>query len=149
MRFVSKSISISLFLSIFISGFAYAGDSIEDRHAAAERYLQVVPMSTMMNDAVAEFTKQVKPEKRAEFVYLMNQAIRANVLENVMKTTMVKVFTADEINALADFWGSKHGQAAMKKFGVYMGFVLPELDKELKRAFTQIGGATAFAVQSN
>ena len=51
---------------------------------------------------------------------------------------MIDTFTADELNALADFYGSKHGNSAMQKFGRYMGQVVPAVQAELQRCFQQI-----------
>jgi len=46
--------------------------------------------------------------------------------------------TADELNVLADFYGSKNGYSAMRKFGSYMAIVTPALEQEVERALRQI-----------
>ena len=51
---------------------------------------------------------------------------------------MLKTFTAEELNALADFYGSKNGYSAMRKFGSYMALVTPALQQEVQRALQQI-----------
>jgi hypothetical protein len=50
---------------------------------------------------------------------------------------MVKIFTAQELNALADFYGSPVGKSAMGKFGIYMAEVMPALQQELIQAMGQ------------
>ena len=47
--------------------------------------------------------------------------------------------SADELNALADFYGSSVGASAMKKFGAYMADVAPALQLELRRGMQELG----------
>jgi len=67
----------------------------------------------------------------------MKATVRADVLERIARESMVKTFTTDELNALANFYGSQHGASAMKKFGVYMGQVMPAIQQEIQRAIQQ------------
>jgi hypothetical protein len=55
-----------------------------------------------------------------------------------MLNAMVKNFTADELNALADFYGSPVGKSAMAKFPGYLGDVMPGLLAEMRRAGAEI-----------
>jgi len=47
---------------------------------------------------------------------------------------MIKNFTADELKALADFYGSPVGKSAMAKFGNYMADVMPGMMAEVQKA---------------
>lgn len=98
-------------------------------------------MSKMLDDSFAELAKQLPEQKRARFVADMKRVVRADALERIAFESMVRVFTADELNALADFYGSQSGRSAMQKFGVYMGQIMPELEAELKRAAQQAAEA--------
>lgn len=120
------------------SSAALAQDAPADRAAAAERYLRAVPMSKILDDTAIELSKQFPPEQRPAFVQKMKAAVRPDVLEKIARTSMIDTFTADELNALADFYGSKHGNSAMQKFGRYMGQVMPAVQAELQRCFQQI-----------
>jgi len=120
-------------------GTVSAQDSAADRQAAAARYLNVVPMSKMLEDSFAELAKQLPPDNRAGFIARMNRSVRADTLERIALDAMVKTFTADELNALADFYGSKPGRSAMQKFGIYMGQVMPAIQAEIQRAALQQG----------
>ena len=67
-------------------------------------------------------------------------------MESVEATTqaaLVKHFTADELNALADFYGSKHGASAMAKFGAYMADVIPPLRTEIQRGMRDVQNSPA------
>src|SRR5690606_15949089 len=100
-------------------------DDVAARKAAVDRYLAVVPMSTMLEDTFSELAKQLPENQRADFISKMRSLVRADRVERIARDAMLRVFTADELNALADFYGSKHGSSAMKKFGVYMAELLP------------------------
>jgi hypothetical protein len=114
-----------------------AQDGSADRQAAAARYMSVVPMSKMLEDSFTELAKQLPQDKRAGFIAKMNQTVRADALERIALDSMVKTFTADELNALADFYGSKPGRSAMQKFGLYMGQVMPAVQAEIQRVVQQ------------
>jgi len=64
----------------------------------------------------------------------MHTLIHIDALEKITKDAMVKTFTADELNALADFYSSAIGKSAMKKFGSYMSEIMPHIQQELMRA---------------
>lgn len=115
-----------------------AQDTQVTRQAAMERYLQAVPMTQMMEDTYAEMAKQVPLERREEFVGAMRQFVRIDEIEKIARRAMLKTFTAEELNALADFYSSPHGASTMKKFGVYMGDVMPSLMQEIQRAVTEV-----------
>jgi hypothetical protein len=117
---------------------ALAQDTLETRQAAMQRYLQAVPVSKMMEDAYSEMAKQIPPEKRVEFINAMRRLVRVDRLEEISKRSMLKTFTTDELNALADFYASKDGASAMKKFGAYMGDIMPSLMQEIQRAAQEL-----------
>lgn len=139
MRTIKKTaffVSAAIALAVCASAVS-AQDSSADRQAAAARYMSVVPMSKMLEDSFAELAKQLPQDKRAGFIAKMKQTVRADALERIALDSMVKTFTADELNALADFYGSKPGRSAMQKFGIYMGQVMPAIQAEIQRAVQQ------------
>jgi hypothetical protein len=123
------------------AGIASAQDTQEARREAALRYARVAPMAKLMEDGVTEISKQIPEGQRAQFAAMMQQSIRIDELERAAIDAMVEVFTAQELNALADFYGSPIGQSAMGKFGVYMAEVMPFLQQELMRAAKQASGS--------
>lgn len=116
---------------------ALAQDTTEARRSAANRYLSVVPMSKMLADMTSEMAKTVAPDKREEFVRHMQKALRVESLERIATDAMVATFTAGELDALADFYGSATGRSAMNKFGAYMAIVMPAIQEEVRRALGQ------------
>jgi hypothetical protein len=119
---------------LLVSLHAMAEDSQEERTAAARRYLDAAQMDKLTDDMVNGLAKGFPAEQRDKFLEFMHNAVRPEVLEQAAMTSMVKVFTADELNALADFYGSPVGKSAMGKFGVYMADVMPVIQQEMFRA---------------
>lgn len=131
---------VSLFAIVYLISFtALAQDSVADREAAADRYLRAVPTAQMLDDAFLQMCKQMPEDQRAPCFQRMKTAVSADTLEQIARTAMVKTFNADELNALADFYGSKHGVSAMQKFGTYMAQVMPAIQAEVKRCSQRAG----------
>ena len=138
-----RSISIALLIySASACMPALAQDTQETRQAAMQRYLRVVPMTKMMEDTYSEMAKQVPPEKRAEFIGAMRRVVRVEKIEEIAKRAMLKTFTTNELNALADFYSSKDGASAMRKFSAYMGDIMPPLMQEIQRAGQELQSGT-------
>jgi hypothetical protein len=123
-------------LLIFISGLAMGADTDTPatRRQAAERYTAVTDLSKMLADMTNAVTQNLPEEKRADFKDLMTKHVRIDALREAMLIVMVKHFTTRELNALADFYGSREGKSAMAKFGVYMADVMPMVQAEMQHA---------------
>lgn len=129
-----RSLLLLLLLLLLPAAHASASDSEAERVAAAKRYLDVAQMTKMADDTMAELAKALPDEQRMQVLKFMHDAVRPEVLEQAAMASMVKVFTAEELNALADFFGSPLGKSAMGKFGVYMADVMPVIQQEIFRA---------------
>lgn len=138
-----KSLAIFLFLTIIsISAFGQdIEDTQENRRTAAERYLKVTPMDSMMDDVIEKVAIQLPEEKRDEFKLFMGKYVRNYVLEDAAIQSMIKHFTTAEINALADFYSSPVGRSVIKKFGIYVADIMPVLMAELERAMSEFVAA--------
>jgi hypothetical protein len=137
---MKKTIAIA-FSALLISSacaLAQSEDSPAAREAAVDRYMNAVPTSRMMEDTYTEMSKQLPPEQRAWFISNMRRVAKVETIERLAKASMIKHFTADELNALADFYSSKHGASAMAKFGAYMADVMPPLLQEIQRAAQEV-----------
>jgi hypothetical protein len=124
-----------LILFIFISLPALAlEDSNENRLQQAERYMATTPTEEMMEDLAKNMSMNLPPEQRQDFRAILLEHLNINTLSNAMITSMVKAFTADELAALADFYGSPIAKSAMKKMGGYMADIIPTVQAEIMRA---------------
>lgn len=125
---------MSLAIALLGAALPAVADSEQERTAAAQRYIEVVQMAKIVDDTVNELAKGFSGEKRERFVAFMHNAVRAEVLERAALSSMVRIFTAEELNALADFYGSPLGRSAMDKFGIYVADIMPVIQQEMLRA---------------
>jgi len=115
-------------------------DSPENRNAQIDRYLQAMPPETLLGDIVSKMSARMPDEQRARFVDSMKKQFDVAKLTTVMRDGMAKHFTADEVRALADFYGSPLGKSAMAKFGTYMADVMPAIQAEILAAVEKVQG---------
>ena len=121
-------LSFLLFLS---TAHVFAEDSKERRALAAERYLNAVPISQLLEDTFREMSKSLPEALREGFVNQMRMVVRADLLEEATRASLILHFTVDELNAMAEFYSSPHGASAMRKFGAYMADVMPAVQEEV------------------
>jgi hypothetical protein len=122
-------------LAIAFSGAAWAlEDTPANRNSQANRYLKATPPKEMFRDAAEQIARKLPPKDQQTFIDLMTKYLAIDSLSKAMKDAMIKYFTADEIKALADFYGSEVGKSVMKKFGAYQAEILPALHAEILKA---------------
>ncbi|MBA3849364.1 MAG: hypothetical protein C0502_05140 [Opitutus sp.] len=109
-------------------------DTPENRSREADRYLAATPPKEMFADMAEQVAKTVPPERRQALKDAFTKYLDLEALTKAMRDAMVKNFTADELSALADFYGSPVGKSAMKKFGTYMADVMPAIQGEMMKA---------------
>ncbi len=133
MRTVGIVASLILLVALTAAALAQPKDTPEDRRVAAQRYLAAVPLDQMFADAIHEIGKRLPDAERKNFFQLTNQLLQSDRLERFMLDSMVKHFTAAELDALARFYGSAEGRSVLKKFGPYMADTLPYLLREFEQ----------------
>ena len=125
--------SFILVLALACSAFAL-DDTPQNRAAQAERYLEATPLSEMFKDLAEQGARNLSPDQRTQFKELLTKHLDLGSLTESVKEIMIKHFTADELMALADFYGSTVGKSAMKKFGAYMADAMPIIHAEMIKA---------------
>ena len=106
-------------------------DTPENRRVQAERYLAASSPKTMFEDMAKKMSANLPADQRAQFVELFTSKVDIDALTKAMTEAMVKHFSAEELKALADFYGSPVGKSAMSKFGDYMADLMPTIQKEI------------------
>ena len=132
----TKVFAVMLF-GLFLSSLTFAADQLSDSYAdrfsAATRYAQVADVRKMMNDMAVEAARQAPEKDQKKLFEFLTTNINVSYLENSVISAMTKHFTADELNALADFYGSARGKSILSKFGPYMGDMMPIMQNEIAR----------------
>ncbi len=123
MRSAARLLILALCFAGSMPAFAL-DDTPQNREQEAARYMKAAPVQTMMHDLINKLASSVIPNERDAFLNAVKNVDLAPVSE-AMHKEMVKEFTADELKALADFFGSPAGNSAMAKMGLYMSHVVP------------------------
>jgi len=109
-------------------------DTPANRTEQANNYLRVVPPESTMKDMTEKLAATLPENKRDVFRATMTKNFDIHALTDLMRDGMVKSFTADELKALADFYGTPAAQSAMAKMGNYMATIMPGLTAQLQKA---------------
>jgi len=118
-------------------------DTPANRDQQADRYLAAMPVKEMMDDMVKQMSKFIPEAQRQKMQDVITKHLDTAAVEKAIKEAMIKNFTADELKALADFYGSPVGKSAMKKMGAYMADVMPAIQKEMGKAMEKANRAEA------
>ena len=130
-----KRIMIATAVVVNVSALSCAlDDTPENRAEEADRYLAATPPEEMLQDMADQMAMNLPVEQRQEFKDVLTKHLDIAALETAMKEAMVKHFTADELKALAEFYGSPVAKSAMKKFGMYMAEVMSTIQAEIIKA---------------
>ncbi len=129
-------------LAIFLVAGTVSALALEDtpqnREKEADRYLTTVPTKELMADMVNRMAQGMPEGQREQFLNLMTKSLDMDAIQKAQRSTMIKVFTADELAALADFYASPTGKSAMGKMGDYMAELMPVLMAEITKAQVNI-----------
>jgi hypothetical protein len=117
-------------------------DTPENRRHQAERYLQATPPKVLFEDMAKKMAMNLPPADRDKFIQLFTSQLDIAALTKAMTDAIVKHFTAEEIKALADFYGSPVGKSAMSKFGDYMAELMPVMQAEIAKAQAKANQST-------
>lgn len=129
-----RNILLPLFIFLQLHSIACADEVTAAKVAAIERYRSAVPISKLINDLSAALAKQVPAEQQEQFVRDMRLAMPTSAILEISKQAMIKTFTLEELNALADFYQSPAGASAMSKMGAFIGEAMPQVIQEMQRS---------------
>jgi hypothetical protein len=129
-----KLLQVTILL-LGLTGTVFAiDDTPENRTKMADQYLQVVPVQELLSDMTDKIAATVPAASRDIFVSAMKKHLDVNALVDVEKQALIKYFTADELNAMAQFYGSPTGKSVLKKFGSYMAELMPAIQAQVSKA---------------
>jgi hypothetical protein len=135
-----KKIALVLFVTLLTLPAFALEDTKANREQQAARYLLVTPPKEVIDDMADQMAKTMPPDERAAFKSILG-LIDMEAVTTIMKQAMIKNYTADELKALADFYGSPAGRSATKKQGSYMVDVMPRIQEEVVKAVSKASDA--------
>jgi hypothetical protein len=124
---------LGLLIGYPVSAFAL-DDTPQNRAQEAARYLQAVPPDSAAADMVKNIALSLPEQQQKTFAAAMQKNLNAGAVKAAAQAGLVKVFTADELKALADFYSGALGKSAMAKMGAYMNESMPAIEKEVDAA---------------
>lgn len=130
--------SVVLLFTLLTLPILALDDTKANREQEAARYLKATPPKEMFEDMAEQMAKNMPSDQRDDFKRLLVKHLDIEALTKAMKESMIKNFTADELKALADFYGSPAGKSAMKKFGAYMADMMPTIQAEIVKAQAKV-----------
>jgi hypothetical protein len=130
---MKKSITAATVVLLLCAVALAIEDTPANRGQQADRYLKAMPVKEMLDNMAAQMAKNLPAEQRQAVKNLLAN-LDVPALEKVMKESLLKHLTADELKAMADFYGSSVGKSAMKKLNVCMGDFVPAVQSQMMKA---------------
>ncbi len=133
MACLARLLCIGLFIGFAAPAFALE-DTPQNRAQEANRYLQAVPPEDISGEMVRNIAQSLPEQQQQAFSAAMQKNLNVTGINAAAQAALVKVFTADELKALADFYSAPATKAAMAKMGTYMSELMPAIEKEVDAA---------------
>jgi hypothetical protein len=130
--------TIILLIGLFSLPVLALDDTIANREQQASRFIAAKPTKEMLEEIFEPIIKaDFPPEKRAMAKELLSKFTDWEAIKKGLKDSYIKIYTADELKALADFYESPAGRSAIKKTGVVYADIQPMLKLEISRAIVK------------
>lgn len=136
MHAIAKSFAVILMVMCGAPAALALEDNAQNRAAQADYYLSSTPPKALFDDMADKVGASLPESQRAQFKSLMTKHIDIDGLTKAMRAALIKSFSADELKALGDFYGSPIGKSAMSKFGNYMAEIMPAMQAEMAKAIS-------------
>lgn len=115
-----RKIIYTSFLFFFLS-FSVRAETIidtpENRMHQADLYLQGGSFKIMVDEVTEITAASMSADQREFFIKIMAKQLDTEAFRQTIKSSMVKIFTAEEIKAMTDYESSTVGRSIMKKQG--------------------------------
>ncbi|MFT5286034.1 MAG: hypothetical protein ACI8TQ_002202 [Planctomycetota bacterium] len=123
-------------------GDVYSRTPLEDTEAnriiEADRYLVSADLEEMMTEMTKSMNSMMPPDQVEAFNEVMTEHLDFEKFSSIMRASVVKNFTAEEIRVLADFYESPVGKSVMQKMGPYMQDAMPGIMKIMMEAMSEV-----------
>jgi hypothetical protein len=114
-----------------------------NRRDQAERYIQAMPISAVLQTSLVRVSSLMPPEHREPFFAYAQRTIDQGRIRAAVFKALTETFTAEELKAMADFFGSPVGQSAARKMGLYTQRVMVPVMTAVQEAATRYASQKA------
>jgi hypothetical protein len=129
-----KLIPATLLFAVLTGSLLAIEDTPENRAKEADAYLQAVPAKELVDSMTEKLAATIPEAQRDMFKSMMTKHLDLKALVDAEKAALVKVFTAEEIESMKNFYGSPDGKSVLKKMSAYMGEIMPTIQSQLMKA---------------
>ncbi len=109
-------------------------DNYEERLKLSREMHRIWPIRPKIENALEVISKQIEPTKRLEFKSGMRNALEYDALEEASIDAMADIFSAAELQAMIDFYGSKEGRSVSFKTTDYEQALIPIMTRMVDKA---------------
>lgn len=106
--------------------------------ALAEKMHEIWPTRMRIESAIANAAESFPEAKRAEVKAALRKNIQFDQVEEESIKAMAETFSAEELQAMIDFYGSENGRSISAKTGDYERALRPSLIKMMDKAMLDL-----------
>jgi uncharacterized protein len=118
---------------VIVQGGSNRADTQETRMAAAKKYYLTIDTNKLMDEVLRASVARLPEDKRDEVFALAKAHLDIEQFREISIPALVKNFNTDELNAMANFYGSPEGKSILAKYPTYLAEVMPAILAEVKR----------------
>ena len=126
------------FFTLAMTSVALAQDNLRQRLMLAKELQKVWPVKEQVENAVEAYLIEWPEEERAAQREAVEEALNIKVLEKVSVDAYAQTFTAQELQALLDYYSNPAAKTAEAKREDYFRLVYPEIIKMLDKAMMRV-----------
>jgi hypothetical protein len=119
--------------------FASPVSAQSDRRSAAEAYARIVDYRLLVEKAATEKAKELPFSDREAFVDFVTREVDADMTRFYATSSMVDLFEADELHALASFAATPEGRSALAKLPALGAMLNPIIERQIEDAARGFG----------
>lgn len=104
----------------------------------AKQMQEIWPIRTRIESAIESVSKSFPPEKQAEVKATIRKSIQYDQLEEESIQALASTYSAEELRAMIEFYGSETGRAISVKTADYEEALRPSLVKMMDKAMLDL-----------
>ncbi len=133
-----KTIALKIGLMVVVSAtsLAIAQDDTLAKEKAVERYVNTSSSEAIYQQIILYVASENQPNDGA-LRRILESKEAFQVYKDLSKESLIRTFSLDELNAMADFYGSVHGVSASKKMVAYATVELSRIAQEFSDRLKQ------------
>lgn len=135
MKFLS---SILIALAILCAPALAQDSDVNTRLELARRMHDIRPTEMQVNAAIDQVAQQQPEEQREAFRTAMRKVLNYKAIEKTSIDAMAKIYTADELKAMVEYYSKPEAKSAGEKEQDYAKIVYPEIIRLLDEAVIRV-----------